>query len=49
MNLQHVIDGCIINNLIIMNRNSIKILGGLVEPDMSKKVVCFGVDGASTF
>ncbi len=49
MNLQHVIDGCIIDNLIIMIRNFIANLGGLLDHDMSKKVMCFGVDGASTF
>jgi hypothetical protein len=49
VNLEHVIEGCTINNLTNMIRNLMKGFGGLSNHDLATKVVCFGVDGATTF
>ncbi len=49
MNLEHVIEGCKINNFTNMIRNSMKGFGGLSNHDLATKVVCFGVNGAATF
>ncbi len=40
VNLKQVIEGCITNNLMTMNRNYVKMFGGLSTNDMSRKVVC---------
>ncbi len=39
VNLKQVID-CITNNLMTMNRNYVKMFGGLFDNDMSRKVLC---------
>jgi hypothetical protein len=39
VNLKQVIEG-ITNNLMTMNRNYVKMFGGLSNNDMSRKMVC---------
>jgi hypothetical protein len=40
VNLKQVIEGCITNNLMTMNRNYVKMFGGLSNNDMSRKAIC---------
>jgi hypothetical protein len=39
VNLKQMIEGCITNNLTTMNRNYVKMFGGLSNNDMSTKMV----------
>jgi hypothetical protein len=48
LNLERTVDGHTFDNLITMIIHYLVIFGGMLETDITNKVVCFGVDGVTS-
>jgi hypothetical protein len=49
LNVQRMLFGSSADNLTLMIMNSLMTQGDLKQKDLASKLVCFGVDGVSTF
>jgi hypothetical protein len=48
-NLQKVVDGSTSNTMTSMIVENLTEFGGLIESDLTNKLVCFGIDGVTNF
>ncbi len=49
LNLQKVVDGNTSNNMTSMIMGNLVKFGGLIENDLAKKLISFGIDGVMVF
>jgi hypothetical protein len=49
LNVQQVLYGSYVDNLTLLITNSLMTQRDLKQEDLASKLVCFGVDGVSTF
>jgi hypothetical protein len=49
LTLKRVAEGGNVNNLIVVIIEALMQQGGLIQEKIAKRLICFGVDGASIF